>query len=81
MVILLKFLFLLFPQGYPALVTAVEASYYYVRLPFLFYPHAVVVTLHEQRIAFSADLAFVHCGKGDSCGHGDFSCVCDVAAG
>jgi hypothetical protein len=80
-VILLKFLFLLFPQGYPGLVVAVEAGYYYVRLPFLFYPHAAVVTLHEQRVAFFADLMFVHGGKGNFCGHGNFSGVCYVAAG
>jgi hypothetical protein len=79
---LLKSLFLLlFPQEQPCLVTAIKAGYYYVRLPFLFYPHPAIGALNKQRIAVLADLAPVYRWQPYFCGHSYFTCSLDVAAG
>jgi hypothetical protein len=81
-VILLKsLLLLLLPQEHPRLVTAVEAGYYYVRLPFLFYPNTAIGALHKQHIAVLAYLAPVGCWQAYFCGHSYFSCSFNVAAG
>jgi hypothetical protein len=77
---LLKSFLLPLPQGYPRLVTAVEAGYHYVRFPFLPYPHPTVVALNKQHVAVLAYLAPVHHGQAYFRGHSYFTCSFYVAA-
>jgi hypothetical protein len=59
-VILLKFVFLLFlSQEYTRLIAAAETRNYDVGLSFLLYSHAAIVTRHKQHVAVFADLTFI----------------------
>jgi hypothetical protein len=81
-VILLNFHILLaFLQGYSGLVAALQARYDDVRLPFLPYPHAAVLTMNEKRVAPLARTPTELEWEADFGCHSDFSGSHDVARG
>ena len=51
-----------------------------MRLPFLPYAHAAIVTLHKQQIAALAYLTLIRCWEGYFCGHSYFSGSYNIAA-
>ena len=79
MVILLNRFFLLgFAYQDAGLLTAVQACYNHVRLPFLLYPNSTVETLHQQSVAASACLTPQVCWHADSCRHRDLTRRLDI---
>ncbi len=54
-------------------MTARKARNHQMRLSSLLYPHTAVFAKHKQRIAFSADSAFVFRWQAYFCCHSDFS--------